>query len=366
MKIEEIDSNFKPAMIGDRAVVYLDVLKKPFSVEGLPWPSPASEKWPFARIPPTLTKEQVNESALKLGWHMTSGGAIRFLSDSPFIAIKAVLAHSYDMNHMPRSGSAGFDLYVGPFFDSVHCGTAQPSRDEINLERMLYVRDEGDKTMREWTINLPLYGGVAAVSVGVAPDATIEAPPPHRTGKILFYGSSITQGGCASRPGNMYPSMLCRALDAEQVNIGLSGSARGELAMAEAIADLDLAAFVDDYDANAPTPEHLWKTHEPFYKVIRKRHPDLPILLLSRCDIWPKLTDSRYHCLCDYRKAVRTTYENAIAAGDRHVYYIDGETLFGDCEREACTVDLYHPNDLGFYRMYKTVLPVLRKALEEA
>ena len=30
------------------------------------------------------------------------------------------------------------------------------------------------------------------------------------------------------------------------------------------------------------------------------------------------------------------------------------------------TVDGCHPNDLGFYRMYRTVLPVLRKALKNS
>ena len=366
MKIEELDSNFKANEIGDKPVVFLDVLKAPFSVEGLPWPSRRDMKWPFARIPPTLTTEEVNACALDEGWHMTPGATVRFRSDSPYIAIRAELFHSCDMNHMPRAGSAGFDLYMGPFAESRHFGTAQPSRDEVNLERMLYERDADDVAMEEWTVNLPLYGGVSSIAIGLAPGSSVEPPPPHRTGKILFYGSSITQGGCASRPGNMYPSLLCRAVDAEQVNMGFSGSARGEIAMARAIAELGLAAFVYDYDCNAPSPEHLWKTHEPFFRLIRDKHPELPVLILSRCDIWPDRKASRYRRDCKRREAIRATYDHAIEAGDRHVYFIDGETLFGTSHRDACTVDQTHPNDLGFYRMFETVLPVLQKALEEA
>ena len=103
-----------------------------------------------------------------------------------------------------------------------------------------------------------------------------------------------------------------------------------------------------DYDHNAPTVEDLKDTHEPFFKIIRKAHPNLPIIMTSMCDIWK---DRDYENRSLRRDIVRQTYENAIAAGDRHVYYIDGETLFGTANREECTVDRCHPNDLGFYRI---------------
>ena len=366
MKIEDIDPNFQARKIGEKPVVYLDVLKGPFSVEGLPWKTDDKREWPLVRLPANLTKGDINEGALWSGRHNTPGATVRFRTDSPFIAIKSKLSCPGDMNHMPRAGSAGFDLYMGPFGHCMHCGTAQPNHGEIDLERLLFTREPSDTGMREWTIDLPLYGGVAAISVGVSPEATIEAPPPHAYGKILFYGSSITQGGCASRPGNMYPSMLCRAVDAEQVNLGFSGCALGEIAMAKTISDLDLSAFVYDYDYNAPSPEHLQKTHEPFFKVVRERHPDLPVVIMSLCNFWrhwgPESTKDREK----RREIIYTTYRNAIAAGDRHVYFIDGETLFGNRDRDACTVDGCHPNDLGFYRMYEAILPVLRKALSEA
>lgn len=366
MKIEEIDPNFKAVKIGDKPVVYWNVLNGPFAVEGLPFRGVEGREWPLVRLPASLSKDEVNEGCLWGGQNNTPGATIRFRTDSTFISIKSKLSCPGDMNHMPRAGSAGFDLYMGPFGHSMHCGTAQPNRDEIDLERLLYTREPTDTGMKEWTINLPLYGGVAAISVGLDPNATVEAPAPHAHGKILFYGSSITQGGCASRPGNMYPSMLCRAIDAEQVNLGFSGCAKGELAMARTIADLDLDAFVYDYDHNAPDLEHLQKTHEPFFRLIRERRPDLPIVILSLCNFWrhhgpelAKRTELR-------REAIYATYRNAIDAGDKHVYFVDGETLFGNRDRDACTVDGCHPNDLGFYRMYETVLPVLRKALAEA
>ena len=226
MKIEDIDTNFKPATVGDKEVHYLDATKAPFSLEGFPWGDPS--KGEFFRLPADMTEADVNSGALWNGHHNASGGAVRFRSDSPFFAIRAKLSDSGDMNHMPRAGSAGFDLYCGPMKNSFHVGTAQPCPREDVLERMLYIRDTCDTGMNDWLVNFPLYGGLKSIEIGLAPGSVIEPPAPHQNGKIVFYGSSITQGGCASRPGNNYCSMLCRAVDAEQINLGFSGCGRGE------------------------------------------------------------------------------------------------------------------------------------------
>ena len=362
MKIEDIDKNFKPATIGDRAVNYYDVTGAPFSLEGFPWGDPA--KGEFYRLPADMkAPEEVNEGALWNAHNHTSGGCVRFRTDANFIAVRARLHCPGDMNHMPRAGSAGFDIYVGPSEVSHHVGTAQPSSGEIDLERVLFNNASWTGEMRDWRVNFPLYGGVEKVEIGLPPEAAVDAPAPHAVKPILFYGSSITQGGCASRPGNNYCSMLCRAVDAEQVNVGFSGCGRGEPAVAKAIASLDLGAFVMDYDHNAPTAEHLQATHWNFFKIIRDARPDLPIIMMSMCNIW---RDRGYEGTSRRRAIIRATYDRAVAAGDRHVYFIDGETLFGIHDREACTVDGCHPNDLGFYRMFENTLPTLRKALLEA
>lgn len=360
MKIENIDRNFKLATVADKEVIYYDFRQKVFALEGFPW---FGEHHQFYRIPAAITASMVNDGVLELSWH-TAGGAIRFCTDSGRIALRAVLHHNVDMNHMPRTGSAGFDLYRGEGGQRIHVGTAQPSWNQSEIEVMLF--DQKSAGMQEWLLNFPLYGGVKSLEIGVVPDARILPPPPHAVSKpILFYGSSITQGGCASRPGNAYTSMLCRTLDAEQINLGFSGSGRGEVAMAQAISALDLAALVMDYDHNAPDAEYLQRTHEPFFQIIRAAHPALPVIFVSKCDIWPH---RNYATDQARRQIIRQTYENALAAGDNHVYFIDGETLFGSAPeyRSWCTVDGCHPNDLGFFMIYQRVLPVLQQALREA
>ena len=354
--LSRIDPNFAPARVDDREVVWHDATRAPFALEGLPFR--AGPDAPLWRLPGTVAAPYVTAQGAEWLMHHTTGACARFRTDSPFVAVRAGLTDSADMNHMPRAGSAGFDLYRGPWPESRHAGTAQPNRDEADLVRMLCVRNAGDAGMESWQLNLPLYGGAAFVQVGLAPGAAVEPPAPHRMGRICFYGSSITQGGCASRPGNAYTTMVCRALDAEQVNLGFSGSARGEPAMAERIASIPgLAAFVMDYDYNAPTPEHLAATHEPFFRIVRAARPDLPILVLSAPSVWPDSPEAMRR----RRDIVRATVRRARARGDRLVRFLDGARLFGRTGRDDCTVDRVHPNDLGFRRMADAVLPALRK-----
>ena len=355
--ITRIDRNFAQEKIGDLPVCFVNVLDTaPFELTGFPWRKPGGK---LLRLPEELVNEPspVNSGARYLASN-TSGGAIRFRTDSRYIALRADLSiFPHDMDHMPRTGSSGFDLYLrgsdGRWF--FRCGAGpgpgelkKGSRFEVMLGKPWEKRE-----MREYILNLPLYNGVGKLELGFEPEAAVAAPTPWRIPKpILFYGSSITQGGCASRPGNQYTTLLCRELDAPQINLGFSGSGKGEPAMAEAIAQLDLAAFVMDYDHNAADAEYLQMTHERFFKIVRQARPELPILILSG-NLSPERT-----------KIIKQTYENAVAAGDKHVYFIDGATFFADFpDRNQPTVDGTHPTDLGFYFMYRTILPVLKEAL---
>ena len=141
--------------------------------------------------------------------------------------------------------------------------------------------------------------------------------------------------------------------------MGFSGSARGELEMADYLSALPMSVLVYDYDHNAPDADWLARTHEAFFRRIRANRPTLPVVMLTRPDFdFDPASPAR-------REVIRRTFENARASGDKNVYFIDGETLFGAAERQFCTVDGCHPNDLGFYRMADAVEPVLREILEK-
>ena len=216
-----------------------------------------------------------------------------------------------------------------------------------------------DGKMNEITVNLPRNEKIAGGWIEVEDDAQVLAPLPYtREGKLCFYGSSITEGGCCSRPGNAYTAVVARWLDSDYVNYGFSGHAMGEDAMADIIAKRDFSCFIYDYDHNAPSTEHLLNTHEPFFQKIRAAHPDMPVFMLSRPDYdnAPELSKRN-------REVIRKTYANAIENGDKNVYFLDGESFFGTLGRDMCTVDGCHPNDLGFYRMAEAVYGAILKVM---
>ena len=126
--------------------------------------------------------------------------------------------------------------------------------------------------------------------------------------------------------------------------------------IAEYLAGLSASVFVLDYDANAPSVEHLQKTHEPLYQTIRNKNPETPIIFITL-----PFKEVDY---CKRRAVIYQTYQKAQQTGDKNVWFLDGMTVYGEKDRDACTVDLIHPNDLGFYRMAETIRPLLEEALK--
>ena len=217
----------------------------------------------------------------------------------------------------------------------------------------------GSREMREFTINFPLYNSVASLAIGLEPGAHISHAAPYRmAAPVVYYGSSVTQGGCASRPGNSYPAMISRMLDIDHINLGFSGSGRGEAIMAEHIASLEMAALVMDYDHNAPTPEWLERTHYPFYSIVRRAQPGLPIICVSRT-----LNPAGDSEIARRREIIMATVERARAMGDGRIWFADGSRFFTGDDWDACTVDGVHPNDLGFHRMAQALAPMIALAL---
>ncbi len=345
MKIENIDGNFKiESTISRPGLVYKNILQEPFRICGL-----LRENGRYVRIP-TAVAEETNEGVAYLN-ACTAGGRVRFVTDSPYVAIAVRYNEIMKMPHFAFSASIGFDLYA----DDIYIGSYITQGDEPTFEAVLDLPQSGTHTV---TIHFPLYSGVDELFIGLSEDALLAAPPAYRvTDPVVFYGSSITQGGCASRPGNAYDNILSRLLSCDHTNLGYSGSARAELPIAEYISKLKMSVFIYDYDHNAPTAEYLEETHERMYRIIRNAQPELPIIMLSR----PK-----YHLDADDQKRlaiIRKTYENAVAAGDGNVYFIPGPELIEERLRETATVDNCHPNDSGFVSMAYAVERVLRPIL---
>ena len=354
MKIEEIDRNFKAeTVVTDEDVEWISALDERFVLSGVYY---SEDDGCFMRLPREVAAS-ASDGVKALSSHST-GGRLRFQTDSPYIAIRAVVTKKMPAQHMTLVNQNGFSIYSR---DGYHAMIAPTANIIMGSEKR--VAYEGIKRFgvrkRDLTIYFPSYGELCSLFIGVRRGSYFGKPHAYKNeGKpVAFYGSSITMGGCASRPGTDYVAMACRDLGLDFLNFGFSGNCKGEVPLADYFASLPLSAFVYDYDHNAPSADYLEQTHEKFFLRLRELCPELPVLMMSR----PTRT-SEYK---RRREIVRQTYENAIARGDKNVYYLDGMSFFNKGARPYTTVDEVHPNDYGFYLMARKVKGALRKIFKK-
>lgn len=345
MDVSKIDKNFLVSATVDRpGLEWKDAESCPFQIYGV-----YREGECFRRLPESVA-QQVSAGVLALHAN-TSGGRLRFKSDSPYIAIHAEMSGVCQMPHFSDTGNFGFDLYTG----SRHLGSYVPLNAENGFESVVDILAPSEKT---YTIHFPLYANIKKLYIGIQKGSSLSVAEDYAIEKpVVYYGSSITQGGCASRPGNAYTNMLSAQLNCNHINLGFSGSAKGERPIAEYIAGLSMSAFVFDYDYNAPSVEHLQKTHNEMFQIIRRAHPDLPVLMLTRPRYYVTAEDK------ERESVVRATYQMAHDSGDQNVYMISGRDLLTSWAMDVGLVDYSHPNDLGFASMAQAIAPVLREML---
>ena len=338
MKIEEIDKNFKvDGQVTEPDVEWFDVRDGQFDIYGLfdPLNSPR-----FCRLDPDIA-DNTSPGVSALNYH-TSGGRIKFKTDSPYIALRAELKVEL-MTHMPASGSSGFDVYTCNNGAYRYLCAFRPW--DISADAFEWSRATNGN-LNDYVINMPLYNHVDKLYIGIKKGSILEHGTPYKHAKpVLYYGSSITQGGCWSRPGTCYQALISRRFDTDYINLGFSGNGKGEQIIVDYMANLDVSAFVCDYDHNAPSEQHLLDTHLNLYKTFRAAHPDTPVIFV---------TAPNYYCK-ERIEIIKATYDYAVANGDKNVSYLCGYDVIGDDCRDACFVDGIHPNDLGFYRMAKAI-----------
>lgn len=348
-EIAKIDKNFDfKTKINRQDVVFYDAKKEPFTIYGL-----IEEEGVFKRIPKS-DAETISEGVLRLHKN-TAGGRVRFVTNSPYVAIHAKMDYMFKSPNYALTGSAGFDLYEQKQDgECVYKGAFIPPLDSIDgyeADVELWTEET-----REIIINFPHYSNVNELYIGIKEGCEISKSKGYKYEEpIVFYGSSITQGGCSSRAGTTYTNIVSRNLNSNILNLGFSGSAMGETKMAEYIAGLDMTAFIMDYDFNAPNEEHLKNTHKAFFDIIRKAQPNLKILILSKPRHKLGPTDLRR------KEIIENTYLEAVKSGDKNVAFLSGEDLIPQEFNEIFTVDLCHPNDCGFATMAMAVTNKLKE-----
>ncbi len=322
----------------------------------------ANTKAPFDRLPAKAEKI-VRRPVWSLSRH-SAGIHVHFTTNSPKISVRwKLIGKNLAMPHMPATGVSGVDLYVRWQGKWRWLANGRPTKWPVNEQEMVAGLSPEN---REYLLFLPLYNGVSEVEIGVAAGSQIERTVSASKKKklpIVFWGTSITQGGCASRPGMVHTAILARRLDRETINLGFSGNGKMELEMAGLLAEIEAAVYVLDCLPNLNAKEVAERT-EPVVRILRAAHPYTPILLVEDRN-YPNgfLVASRRIRNATDQAALRGAFERLQAAGVGDLFYLEGEKLLGPDGED--TVDGSHPTDLGFVRMADAFEKVLRPLLEE-
>ncbi len=297
----------------------------------------------------------------------SAGIAVRFATDSRSIGVKYSLLFNAHMLHMADTGIKGTDLYILEG-DSVwrHVNTNRPRivNDSLKLVEATYVSNL-DGAMHEYMIYMPLYDGVENLYVKVDKDARITPGNPaviDSSRKIMAYGTSILQGGCASRTGMAATNIIGRELNAEVVNLGFSGEGKMDSYIASTFAAMDdVDLFLLDPIPNCTEMMCDTLTYG-FVKILRDARPDVPIVMVEG-PIYPYARyDSFFGKYLPAKNAAyRRNYDRLKAENPANLYYVDSVNLDG--VEDDGTVDGIHLTYLGFKYYAEKLYPVLAPLL---
>lgn len=325
-------------------------------IEGQGW---RDTKHPYDRLP-AKAEGVVRPPVWSLS-HDSAGMQVRFSTAAPSVRVRwTVRKQRLELPHMPATGVSGLDLYV---LSAGKWHWLANGRPEKQSNEQALVRDwTGGR--RDYLLYLPLYNGIEKLEIGVPAGNEIQPAAKATRRPVLFYGTSILQGGCASRPGMAYPAIVSRLVDWPAINLGFSGNAKSEPEMSKLMAELDPAAYVYDSLPNL-SPEETAQRTKPFLEALRAAHPKTPIVLVENIIYTDSgFVESRRKQYTAKNATLRAVYEQLRKAGDKHLYYVPAKNLL-DAEGEG-TVDGTHPTDLGFDRMARAIAPVLAKALRQS
>lgn len=327
----------------------------------------------YGRLPAWL-EDSVNPTLWERS-QCSSGIAVRFATNSSKVGVKYRLLWNTHMVHMADTGLKGTDLYIyeggAPQFPGDngwrHVNTNRPNADKSQVVNEKMYVENLDSTMKEFMIYLPLYDGVEELEVIVDSAAVITPGSPRLINgdkKIVAYGTSILQGGCASRTGMAATNILSRDLNCEVVNIGISGEGKMDFPMARAMAGIeDADLFLIDPVPNCTEMMCDTLTYD-FIKILRDARPDVPIVMVEG-PIYPYARYNSYfrNYLPAKNAAFRRNYERLKAENPANLYYVDSVELDGI--EDDGTVDGIHLTDLGFKYYAAKLLPVLRPLMEK-
>ena len=312
-----------------------------FLLEGTDIPDSLKEN-KYDRLPASY-KEIVRKPVWDLSKN-SAGLSIRFLSNSSVITVKWELLNNFSMGHMPDTGIKGVDLYFKNNNDWQYINTGIP----LGFKNEYRLIDNMDNELREYRMFLPLYDGLKSIEIGIDNSSFIRKPKKSEKKPIIFYGTSITQGATASRPGMAHTNIISRKLDRDVINFGFSGNGRMEQPISELISESNPIFYVIECMPNM-SPDMVTSNTIPLVDTIRNKHPNTPIILVDLFNSPLTALDNNLDkARNEMNNALKTEYEKMIDNGYDNIIYLESRNSLGD-DFEG-TVDAVHFTDIGFNR----------------
>lgn len=314
----------------------------------------------YGRLPLSL-KEISRKPVWKLGCN-SAGIAVRFRTNSTSVHVKWESLFGVVMNHMAPTGIRGLDLYALEDGKWRFVNSARPAKNDFTEYRII---SNMTPEYREFVLYLSLYDGVKSLEIGGNEGAVFTAPAidsPKREKPIVFYGTSILQGGCVTRPGMAFTSIISRELDREVFNLGFSGNAKLDMEIAEYMASVtDPGVFVLDYAPNCKA-DLIEAKAEEFFRILRDAHPDVSVIIVEPPYYPYKDFDRKvYEDFAQRIQAQRSLYKKLKKSGEKKLFYIKSDQLLNG--NKDATVDGVHYTDLGSVIHAEAIVPVIRRAL---
>jgi hypothetical protein len=339
------------------AVAWHDVTS--WGVEGRLWEDEERLRW-FDRFPAAAEKTVPPDV-----WTLSrdsAGMAVRFETDAQTIRVRMkLLNEKLARPNMPATGVSGLDLYARDTTGRWRwVAVTKPEKQEFEADLIPGLALAPGR--REYLAYLPLYNGVESLAIGVPEGAAFQRLAP-RGKPIVFYGTSITHGACASRPGMAHVAILGRRLERPVANVGFSGNGRMDAAVGDLLARVDAACYVIDCLPNMDA-KLVRERCAPLVKQLRAARPAVPIVLVEDrrfTNEWILPAKKAHHDA--NHAALREAFDALRRDGVGGLFYLQGDGLLGDDGEGA--VDASHPTDLGFMRQADAFEPVLREALQE-
>lgn len=343
---------------GDNTVWVVPGTHPALRVHGLAWFE--QNEHTYYRLP-LAQKEDVPEAVWNRSLRPASA-RIRFKTNSTSLRLKINhgMNRPLQMENMSPIGAGGIDLYVGAPGQMSFWTTTKPRSFENEYEYVYFQNLE--PRLRELTLYLPSYAELAELAIGMDAGAAVLEPTAYeRQTPIVFYGTSITQGGCASRGSNGFVSIVERQLNADVINLGFSGSGRAEPIMANIISQIDASLYVVDCVANMNTAL-MHERYENFVRLLRQERPDIPVLLMTKIHYAREILPEEAAEYVRQNQPVFDVYRQLKSEGDERIFLFDaGEVIPAGGDHP--TVDGVHPTDRGFYMLAEALTPKLREIL---